>query len=183
MKPKIYKIGIPVGIAVLAIAVVASIGSHPMAQAQPGFFGPSGMGFGEFHGGGPPGFPGKMMMGHDIPDIEGTLPVGESIRENISSVKIDALEAGAIAAESIEEGKVLRGGIVPTQGYLTYQYSVVSSTDEQLYRVIVDAGNGEILHTSEGISIEELDARIAEMNERFDKEGFQYGKHHPMMGQ
>ena len=177
MKSKIYKIGIPAGIAVLAIAVVASIGAHPMAQAQPGFFGPPGMGHG-FHAG-PPGFHGKMMM-HNIPEIEGTIPVGESIRENIDSVKIDALEASAIAAESIEEGKILHGGIMPTQGYLVYHYAVLSPTDDQLYRVIVDAGNGEILHTTEGISLAELDAKIAEMKERFGKEGFQYSKH-PMM--
>jgi len=106
MKSKIYKIGIPAGIAVLAIAVVASIGAHPMAQAQPGFFGPPGMGHG-FHAG-PPGFHGKMMM-HDLPEIERTTPVGESIRENIESVKIDALEAGSIAAESVKVGKVLFG--------------------------------------------------------------------------
>ena len=178
MKSKIYKIGIPAGIAVLAIAVVASIGAHSMAQAQPGFFGPPGMGHG-FHGG-PPGFHGKMMM-HDLPEIEGTIPVGESIRENIESVKIDALEAGTIAAESIEEGKVILGGIIPTQGYTVYHNVVASPTDDQLYRVIVDAGNGKILHTSEGISLAELDAKIAEMKERFSKEGFQYGKH-PMMG-
>jgi len=180
MKSKIYKIGIPAGIAVLAIAVVASFGAHPMAQAQPGFFGPPGMVHG-FHGG-PTGFHGKMMM-HNIPEIEGTIPVGESIRENIESVKIDALEAGTIASESIEEGKVLLGGIMPAQGYLVYHYAVVSPVDDQLYRVIVDAGNGEILHTSEGTSIAELDARIDEMKEKFGKEGFQYGKHHPMMGQ
>ena len=179
MKSKIYKIGIPAGIAVLAIAVVASIGAHPMAQAQPGFFGPPDMGHG-FHGG-PPELHGKMMM-HDIPEIEGTVPVGESIRENIESVKIDALQAGAVAAESIEEGKVLFGGVIPTQGYLVYHYAVSSPTDDQLYRVVVDAGNGEILHTSDGISLAELDAKISEMKERFGKEGFQYGKHHPMMG-
>jgi hypothetical protein len=173
MKSKIYKIGIPAGIAVLAIAVVASFGAHQMAQAQGGFFMHHGMGHG-FHG--------KMMV-HDIPEFEGTVPVGESIRENIKSVKIDALDAGAIAAKSVEEGKVILGGIMPTQGYLVYHYAVVSPVDDQLYRVTVDAGNGEILHTSDGISLAELDARIAEMKERFGKEGFQYGKHHPMMSQ
>ena len=181
MKSKIYKIGISAGIAVLAIAVVASIGAHPMAQAQPGFFGLPGMGHG-FHAGSP-GFHGKMMMMHDLPKIEGTIPVGESIRENIESVRVDALEAGAIATESIEEGKALFGGIMPAQGYMVYHYVVTSSTDDQLYRVIIDAGNGDILHTSDGISLAELDAKIAEMKERFDKERFQYGKHHPMMGQ
>ncbi len=180
MKSRIYKIGIPAGIAVLAIAIVASIGAHPMAQAQPGFFGPTGIGHG-FHGG-PPGFYGKVMMTHDLPEIEGTIPVGESIRENIESVNIDALEAGTIAIDSIEEGKVLFGGIMPTQGYLVYHYGVASSINDQLYRVIVDAGNGDILHTGEGISLAELDAKVAEMKERFGKGGFQYGKHHPMMG-
>jgi len=152
MKSKIYKIGIPAGLAVLAIAVVASFGAPQMVQAHPGFVGHHGMGYG-FHE--------KMM--NDIPEIEGTVPVEESIRESIESIKIDALEAGAIAAKSIEDGKVLRGGIMPTQGYLVYHYAVVSSTDDQLYRVIVDAGNGEILHTSDGISLDELDTIIVEM--------------------
>ena len=123
-----------------------------MVQAHPGFVGHHGMGHG-FHE--------KMM--NNIPEIEGTVPVEESIRESIKSIKIDALDAGAIAAKSIEDGKVLRGGIMPTQGYLMYHYAVVSSTDDQLYRVIIDAGNGEILHTSDGISLDELDAIIVEM--------------------
>ena len=158
MKSKIYKIGIPAGVAVLAIAVVASFGSPPMAQAHPGFFGHHSTGHGFYE---------KVVS--NIPEIEGTILVGESIKESIESVKIDALEAGAIAAESIKEGKVLRGGIVPTQGYLVYHYAVVSPTDDQLYRVIVDAGNGKILHTSEGISLADLDAIVADMKSIWQK--------------
>ena len=168
MKSKIYKIGIPVGIAVLAIAVVASFGAHQIAMAQGGFF---------MHHGGPHGFHGPTM--YDMPEITGTLPVKESISENIDSVKVDALVAGAIAAESIEDGKVLLGGILPWQDYLVYQYVVVSS-DDHIYKVIVDAGNGEILHTSEGISLDVLDTKIASMKEKFGKDGFHYGKHFPM---
>jgi len=136
----------------LAIAVVASFGAPQMVQAHPGFVGHHGMGYG-FH---------ERMM-NDIPEIEGTVPVEKSIGESIESVKIDALEAGAIAAKSIEDGKVFRGGVIPTQGYLVYHFAVMSPADDQLYRVLVDAGTGEILHTSEGISIAELDAIIVEM--------------------
>ena len=170
MNPKIYKIGIPAGIAVLAITIVASFGAHQMALGQGGFY---------MHHGGQGGFHGKMM--NDIPEFTGTIPVKESIRENIDSVKIDVLEAGTIAAKSVEEGKVLGGGIMPTHGYLTYFFMVVSTTEDNLHKILVDAGSGEILYTSDGISLEELDAKMAEMKEKFGKDGFQYGKH-PMGG-
>ena len=40
-----------------------------------------------------------------------------------------------------------------TQGYLTYTYFVVDKAKETGYKVIVDAGNGKVLYTSEGQSM------------------------------
>ncbi len=166
MKTKIYKIAIPAAIVVLVIGVAASFAAHPMAQAHGGFMHHKGPGF---HG----------MMIHDVPKIEGTLPAGGSIKDSIGTVKVDALVAGAIAANSVEDGKILGGGILPTQEYLVHHFVV--SGNENLYKVIVDAGNGEILYTSKGISLTELDAKFAEMKEKFGEKGFPYGKYPPMM--
>jgi hypothetical protein len=44
----------------------------------------------------------------------------------------------------------LGGHLGVTQVYLTYTFFVIELTGETGYKVIVDAGNGKVLHTSEG---------------------------------
>jgi hypothetical protein len=53
----------------------------------------------------------------------------------------------------VPNGKVLGGHIGVTQGYLTYTFFVVEPTGETGHKVIVDAGNGKVLHTSEGFPL------------------------------
>jgi hypothetical protein len=36
------------------------------------------------------------------------------------------------------------------QGYLVYNFVVTDASGENVYRVIVDVGNGEVLHKSDG---------------------------------
>jgi hypothetical protein len=40
-----------------------------------------------------------------------------------------------------------------TQGYLTYTYFVANPTNDTAHIVIIDAGNGQVLYTSEGKQI------------------------------
>ena len=40
-----------------------------------------------------------------------------------------------------------------TQGYLTYTYFVVDPNKQTAYRVIIDAGNGKVLYTSQGLPL------------------------------
>lgn len=41
-----------------------------------------------------------------------------------------------------------------TQGYFAYTYLVANPTDETIHKVIVDAGNGQVLGKSEGVSLD-----------------------------
>ena len=45
------------------------------------------------------------------------------------------------------------GHIGVTQGYLTYTYYVANPTNDTAHIVIIDAGNGQVLYTSEGKQI------------------------------
>ena len=87
---------------------------------------------------------GGMLLG-PFPEIKGSVDVGKDV---MSSVKIDFPEAASIA-ETKEGGAVVNGNLGVQNGYLVYTFSVVS--DNQMRIVIVDAGDGKVLYTSEPI--------------------------------
>lgn len=43
-----------------------------------------------------------------------------------------------------------------SQGYLTYTYLVANPSDNTIHKIFVDGGNGQVLSTSEGRSLESL---------------------------
>ena len=100
---------------------------------------------------------------YDMPEIIGSLTATGSVQENLAAVSIGALEAGGIAEEATG-GQVIKGGLTHLQGYLVHVFIVVS--DDIMYHVIVDAGNGEVLYTSDGISLEEFQAKMTEMKSK-----------------
>ena len=63
------------------------------------------------------------------------------------------IKGAQTAQDQIANGTVLGGRIGVTQGYLTYTYFVMNPTNDTAHKVIVDAGNGQVLHTSEGKQI------------------------------
>ena len=66
------------------------------------------------------------------------------------------------AQDQIANGTVLGGHIGVTQGYLTYTYFVVNTTNNTANKVIIDAGNGQVLYTSEGKQIGSWDQSMFE---------------------
>jgi uncharacterized membrane protein YkoI len=89
-----------------------------------------------------------------MPTINGSVSVGEAIKNFLEeNAKISFLTAAQTAQNQIANGTMLGGHLGATQGYLTYTYIIVDSAKDSVYKVIIDAGNGQVLYTSEGQQI------------------------------
>ena len=87
----------------------------------------------------------------DIPKINGSVNVRDGIKNFFTENTNTPFTTGAqTAQDQIANGTVLGGHIGITQGYLAYTYLVVDPTNDTVHKVIVDAGNGQVLYTSEG---------------------------------
>ena len=99
---------------------------------------------------------GSTMMAYIkiIPQINGTINLKNSKNDiAIGNVSVPFLTAAQAAQNAISNGKIINGHIGITQGYLTYDFLMSNPTNNTLSKVIVDAGNGKILYTSPGMSI------------------------------
>jgi uncharacterized membrane protein YkoI len=68
-------------------------------------------------------------------------------------VKVSFLEAASIAAKQITNGTIVGGHLGVVQGYLVYTFLATNVQSKTGFLTIVDAGNGHILYTSQGITI------------------------------
>jgi uncharacterized membrane protein YkoI len=85
-----------------------------------------------------------------MPKINGTVSVGEQTRDFINdNLKVTLSQASETAAGEVDNGVVVAGHLGVVQGYLVYTFHVVNPDDQTKRMVIVDAGNGEALFTSE----------------------------------
>lgn len=108
---------------ILSVAIVATVGSSlAYAQTAPGSGSSSGQ-----------------------TTIQGSINLPRMI---LSSVKTGFTSAATTAAGQVPNGQVLAGGLVVQQGYAVYAFKVTDGTS--VYSVIVDAGNGQVLKTSQG---------------------------------
>ncbi|HEY7079331.1 MAG TPA: PepSY domain-containing protein [Nitrososphaeraceae archaeon] len=89
-----------------------------------------------------------------IPKINGSVNVVENIKNMFKeNAKVSFTAASETAQKQISNGTILGGHLGVTQGYLTYTYFVVDPSKQTGYRVIIDAGNGKVLYTSQGLPI------------------------------
>ena len=97
----------------------------------------------------------RMMMsfGEGMPQINGSVSVANEtsnfIKEN---VKVPFVAAAQTAQGQVTNGTVLGGHLGVVQEYLVYTFFVADAANQRGHLVIVDAGNGDVLHTSEGQS-------------------------------
>jgi len=92
---------------------------------------------------------------HDMPEISGSLAAGETIQENIEMEKIHFSVATAVAENAVTDGQAIKGKLEAVQGFLVFKFGIVDG-DGLFHKVIVDAGNGFTLYTSEGKSIDDF---------------------------
>src|SRR5579885_192337 len=108
---------------ILVVAVIATVGgSLAYAQTAPG-----------------------SGTGQAPTPIQGSINLPQMI---LSSVKVDFTTAANTAAGHVTNGKILAGALTVQQGYAVYAFKITDGTN--IYSVIVDAGNGTVLKTSQG---------------------------------
>jgi hypothetical protein len=99
----------------------------------------------------------------EIPKINGSVNVRDGIKNFFAeNAKTPFITGAQTAQDQIANGTVLGGHMGVTQGYLTYTYFVMNPTNDTANKVIVDAGNGQVLHTSEGKQIGSADQSMLE---------------------
>jgi uncharacterized membrane protein YkoI len=101
----------------------------------------------------------RMMMGMIgwsdegiIPQINGSVSVANETSNFINeNVKVPFVEAAQTAQGQVANGTVLGGHLGVVQGYLVYKFFVVANNANQVgHLTVIDAGNGNVLYTSEG---------------------------------
>jgi uncharacterized membrane protein YkoI len=97
----------------------------------------------------------KMMMwsGEGIPQINGSVSVANETSNFINeNVKVPFVTAAQTAQGQVTNGTVFGGHLGVIQGYLVYTFFVADTANQTGHLVVVDAGNGDVLYTSEGQS-------------------------------
>ena len=87
----------------------------------------------------------------EIPEISGTITIAEQSDDYSDKAEIVLSVAMAVAENSVENGKAMWGKLDVVQGFLVYKIGVLVN-DDTFHNVLVDAGNGESLYISEGVT-------------------------------
>ena len=86
-----------------------------------------------------------------IPNITGSISTVQTVKNVINdNLKVSFQQASEIAAKRIANGTIIGGHLGIVQGYLVYTFFTVNSQDHTEHMIIVDAGNGKVLYTSQG---------------------------------
>jgi uncharacterized membrane protein YkoI len=94
-----------------------------------------------------------MSFGEGMPQINGSVSVANEASNFINeNVKVSFVAAAQTAQGQVTNGTVLGGHLGAVEGYLVYTFFVSDIGNQTGHLVIVDAGNGNVLYTSEGQS-------------------------------
>ena len=86
------------------------------------------------------------------PSIEGTIPV-ENNQDYSNLAQITLVDAMTIAENNVEDSKSMYAKLSPINGYLVYKV-VMTNNDHEYSKVLVDAGNGDVLYVSDAKSFD-----------------------------
>jgi uncharacterized membrane protein YkoI len=95
----------------------------------------------------------RMMSwsGEGLPQINGSVSVANETTAFISeNVNVSFVEAAETAQGQVTNGTVFGGHLGVVQGYLAYKFFVADIDNQMGQLMVVDAGNGNVLFTSEG---------------------------------
>jgi uncharacterized membrane protein YkoI len=83
------------------------------------------------------------------PNITGSVNIQKAINDFLkNNVKVTFADAANIAKGQVPNGVVVAGGFSDVHGFLTYTFGVAKFDAGTMKMVIVDAGNGQVLLTS-----------------------------------
>jgi uncharacterized membrane protein YkoI len=87
--------------------------------------------------------------------INGSVNIADNIVNFLEeNTQIPFTTAAETAQQQIINGTVLGGHLGVTEGFLAYTYLVANPSDKIIHKIIIDAGNGQVLSASEGTSLE-----------------------------
>ena len=86
---------------------------------------------------------------YKIPDINGSITVSDSDYYGLEEISL--ADAMTIAQDSVQDSNAIWGKLQVIQGYLVYKVGLLSD-DDMYYKVIIDAGDGDVLYISDGKS-------------------------------
>ena len=86
------------------------------------------------------------------PSIEGTISV-ENSDNYLELTQITLVDAMTIAENKVTDSKSMYAKLSPINGYLVYKV-VMSNDDHEYSKVLVDAGNGDVLYVSDAKSFD-----------------------------
>jgi len=86
-----------------------------------------------------------------IPEISGTITITEQSSDYSDKAPIALSVAMAVSENSVENGKAMWGKLDVVQGFLVYKIGILTS-DDIFHMSVVDAGTGESLYVSDGVS-------------------------------
>ncbi len=88
-------------------------------------------------------------QGNAPPQIQGSVNLPQQL---LASVHVKFTDAANTAASNVTNGQVIGGSLTVMQGYVVYNFKVIDG--KNIYSVIVDAGDGKLLYTSQGHPIQ-----------------------------
>ena len=86
------------------------------------------------------------------PSIEGTIPV-QNNDNYLELTQITLVDAMTIAENKVTDSKSMYAKLSPINGYLVYKV-VMTNDDHEYSKVLVDAGNGDVLYVSDAKSFD-----------------------------
>lgn len=89
--------------------------------------------------------PGTNSQATAPSQIQGSINLKQML---LSSIQTKFTDAANTAAGAVTNGQVIGGNLAVIQGSVVYSFKVFDGTN--IYSVIVDAGNGKVLNTSQG---------------------------------
>ncbi len=95
--------------------------------------------------------PNDVRAEFSIPEISGSISIPEVSDDYSAKAQIALSVAMAVSENSVENGKAMWGKLDVAQGFLVYTIGVLAN-DDIFHKVVVDAGTGEPLYVSEGVS-------------------------------
>jgi len=88
------------------------------------------------------------------PQISGSVNVEKTMKDFIKDHRTTSFaEAATTAEHQVSNGAVVSGNIGVVQGYLVYTFCVMDTSSDTSYIIMIDAGNGTVLHKSDGIAM------------------------------
>jgi uncharacterized membrane protein YkoI len=90
----------------------------------------------------------------NAPQIKGSISIRNATNDFVkNNVKVSFVDAANTAKGQVTNGIVLGGRLSITQGFLTYTFKVANLDSSMMKIVVVDAGNGKVLYTSNDLPL------------------------------